>query len=121
MGLSLAGEVLVREGREKMDMVALEVVGTADKVDEAPTMEVLPGLTTLVGLGVYLAVNGGGANGFQTAADIEVVAEAVGEAIENLVSSKEISYSQHQLVVRTVGMNYFPGRWKWRPWRKAYL
>jgi len=82
MGLWLVGEVLDREGQEKMDMVALEVVGTAAKVDEVLSTEALLGLTTSVGLGVCPAVNGGGENDFQMAADIEVVAEVIGEVIE---------------------------------------
>lgn len=100
-------------------MVESEVVGTADKVEEAVTTEVLQDLATSVALGASPAVNGGEASAFQRAVDIEVVAEVLGEAIEGLKSSKEICHSQHQLVIKTVGTNLSHSRWKLPPCRGA--
>jgi hypothetical protein len=107
MGLLLVEVLLVRGGREKMDMVESEVVGMADKVEEAAIMEVPPDPATLVGLGASLAVNGGEASDFQRAVDIEVVAEVLGEAIESLKSGKVPYHSQHQLVAKTVETKTF--------------
>ena len=119
MGLLLVGVLLVREGREKMDMVESEVVGMADKVEEAVIMEVPQDPATLVGLGASLAVNGDEASDFQMAVDIEVVAEVLGEAIESLKSSKVICHSQHQLVVKTVKTKLSQNRWILPRWRRA--
>lgn len=80
-------EVLsVHEGQGRMDMAESEVVAMVDKVDrvdEADTKGVLLDQRTLGMLGISLAVNGGEASDFQTAAEVEVVVKVLGEAIDH--------------------------------------